>query len=137
MALAFNSDVNYVAILVSAIIYMVLGALWYSPLLFKKTWLSYTGLREEDIKGEGVTYFLAFIVALVISYVLALFIQATQALTALQGALVGFWAWLGFIVTTHFSGVIWEKRPFNLYLIQVVYLLIVLVISGALLAVWR
>lgn len=135
--MTLNPDLNYEAIFVCSIIYLLLGALWYSPILFGKQWISLTGLQEKDMKGSVRAYIGGFFVALYISVVLSMFIYKTQALTALEGALVGFWAWFGFIATTHFSGVIWEKKPFNLYLIHVVFLLIMLVISGAILAVWR
>ena len=36
--------INYIAVLVSAVIGMAIGALWYSPLLFGKIWMK---LRDE------------------------------------------------------------------------------------------
>ena len=131
------TDVNIAAIITSAVIYMALSALWYSPKLFGRQWLNLSGLHEEDLKENTQAYFGGFVIALLISYVLSLFINKIKAITAIEGAAAGFLAWLGFIATTHFSGVLWEKRPMALYLIHVGNLLIVLIIAGALLAVWR
>ena len=39
-----NVDVNYLAVLVAAIINMVIGSIWYSPSMgFGKSWMKYSG----------------------------------------------------------------------------------------------
>lgn len=38
---------NYLAILVSALIWRLLGALWYSPALFGNAWMQITGMTSE------------------------------------------------------------------------------------------
>ena len=42
--------VNYLAVLAAAVSAFVLGGLWYSPLLFAKKWMAYTGHADC---GEG------------------------------------------------------------------------------------
>jgi hypothetical protein len=54
-----------------------------------------------------------------------------------HGAFIGFLCWLGFIATTLFAETTYEKRPFKLYAINTGYWLTALLISGAVLAVWR
>lgn len=44
------SDVNLVAVLVAGVVDMVIGALWYSPVLFAKSWMRLIGKKEEDMK---------------------------------------------------------------------------------------
>jgi Na+/glutamate symporter len=46
-------DVNYLAILVCGVVFMVLGALWYSPILFGKKWMTFIGKSEEEIKEQS------------------------------------------------------------------------------------
>ena len=60
----------------------------------------------------------------------------TPARTAAQGAAVGFFNWLGFVVVATLGSVTFEKRPLQLYLINNGYLLLALLIMGAALAVW-
>ena len=43
-------EVNYLAVLVAAIVNMVVGALWYSPLLFGKAWMKLTGFNKKQLK---------------------------------------------------------------------------------------
>ncbi|MBI3341789.1 DUF1761 domain-containing protein, partial [Candidatus Curtissbacteria bacterium] len=75
--------------------------------------------------------------ALVMSYVLAHFVQLGTNATAVDGAMVGFWIWLGFIATTTLSSVLWERKSWNLYLLNNGYYLVLLLINGALLTVWK
>ena len=53
-----------------------------------------------------------------------------------QGAAVGFFNWLGFIATTTLGVMVYERRPFGLYLITNGWQLLALVVMGAILAVW-
>jgi len=74
--------------LVAAIAGMLIGAFWYSPLLFGKLWMRLSGLTEKQLneakkKGMGKLYFIAFIGILVMSYVLAHFVDYTESTTNL------------------------------------------------------
>lgn len=132
----FTTDINFWLVLLGAVIWMALGALWYSPALFGKAWMELTGAKEEDLKGNTKAYIGAFIIGLITTFVLALFVYQTDAQTAVEGAGVGFWAWLGFVAAVGFSGVIWEKLPLKLFFIHIVPVLAAFLINGAILAVW-
>jgi hypothetical protein len=135
--------VNFWAVLVAAIIEMAIGALWYSPVLFGKPWLRAMGKQPGDPMGgkAGVGYVASLIAALVTAYILAHFViyagSYNGVYSAAGGALAGFWAWLGFVITTAISSTIFESRPWSLYLMNVSYYLVSFVAMGALLAVWH
>ena len=134
--------INYPAVVASAVAYWVLGALWYSPLLFARPFIALKGWTPEQLAAvEAQSHAggvgLAFVTSLVLAYVLAHFVKFTGAETAPSGALTGFWLWLGFVVTTNLETVIFEGRPVGLYLINSGYHLAGLLGMGALLAVWR
>ena len=78
-----------------------------------------------------------FIGALVMSYVLAVFITLTNSTTALIGAMVGFWAWLGFVATTMLQDVLYEKKNKQVATLNLGYNLVVLIVNGVILAVWK
>ena len=64
-------EVNYLVILVSAIISFIIGALWYS-LLFGKSWTKLMGFSAKDIektkkKSMAKTYFIGFIAQLIMA----------------------------------------------------------------------
>ena len=133
---------NLLAVLVSAIIGMVIGALWYSPLLFGKVWMNLSGFTDKKMqemkkKGMAVPYILNFISTLILSYVLALFISASQAVTIMQGAIVGFFVWIGFMATLMLNSVLWEGKPVKLYILNIAYHLITVIIMSVILTVWK
>ncbi len=133
-------QINYWAVLLAAILAQVIGALWYSPLLFGKMWQKLMDFypKEIEVMKKKATrgYVLSFIAALVMAYVLAHFVDYAGATTFIGGFQAGFWAWLGFVATVALGGWLWEGKPFQLYLINAGHYLITLLVMGVVLAVW-
>ena len=134
-------DINLLAVFVAGVTSMVVGALWYSPMIFGKIWMTMSHIDEKKMKemkkkGLGKSYGMAFVGSLVMSYVLAHFVDYTQSNTAMAGAQTGFWLWLGFVAPVLMSSVLWEGKSMKLYLLNVGQLLVSLLIMGAILAVW-
>ena len=135
-----SMSINFLAVIAAGIVPMVLGGLWYSKLLFANKFMALIAKAEEELKqgfNPGRDYGLSFLTALVMSYVLAHFVNYTHATTVGDGLQTGFWIWLGFVLTTNASTVIFEKRPAGLYWINMGYNLICLLAMGTILAVWR
>ena len=132
--------INFWAVLVAAIIQMAIGALWYSPVLFAKPWMRALGKSDADMeemrKGAGAGYAGSMIGALIAAYILAHFVAYAQGFTsdysAWAGVIGGFWAWLGFVATTGLTSVLFEKRAWTLYFINIGYYLASFVAMGAL-----
>ena len=70
------------------------------------------------------------------AYVLDYLISILSYNTAGAGAVLGLWVWLGFLATSMLGSVLWDGKPFALYLINVAHYLVVLVVMGAILGVW-
>jgi hypothetical protein len=133
--------VNMAGVLAAAIVGMVIGALWYSPVLFAKRWMSLIRFSEQDLAkakegGMGTSYALAFLGKFVMSYVLANMLVLTGAVTLADGALIGFWAWLGFIATTTMDVVLWERKPWGLYVLNNAHSLVVILVIASMLTWW-
>ena len=133
--------VNYLAIIVTAIVGYAIGMLWYSPLLFGNIWMNLQGITKKDMakakkKGMGKVMLLGFITTLIMTLVLNYLIGLFGYAVAGDGALLGFWIWLGFLATTMLGIVLWENKPVPLYLINTAHYLVVLVIMGAILGAW-
>jgi hypothetical protein len=43
-------EINYLAVLVAALVSMVIGGLWYSPLLFGNIWMKLSGITQKDVE---------------------------------------------------------------------------------------
>jgi uncharacterized protein DUF1761 len=131
------------AVLVAALSSMVVGFVWYSPILFARPWMRLMGYDPDDKaklaemrKGAGKTYALAFVASIISAVVLAKIIDITTVNTALYGMKVGFAVWLGFVTTVQLTGALFGKQPTKLYLINTGYQLVCYLAMGAILAVW-
>jgi hypothetical protein len=141
----FMVEVNYWAVLVAGVSSIVLGSLWYGP-LFGKPWMAIMGYTQQSMeaaKNKGMTkiYLIAFGGALVMAYVLTHSIHTSVAFYNVSGYMVGlqagFWNWLGFIAPVTLGVVLWEGKPWKLWLINAGYYLVLLLIVGLILALWR
>lgn len=134
-------DINLTAVLITTILSMIIGSLWYSPLLFGRMWMKAMKVTEKQIKdakkkGMGGTYFAQFVATFITSYVLAHFIDYLGSTTAGAGAQTAFWLWIGFIAPVTIGAVLWENKPLKTYIISILHYLVCLLVSGAILAVW-
>lgn len=64
---------NFFIIPIAAFVPLIIGALWYSPTLFGKTWMRVSGVTEEQTKsGNMIKIFgLTYLFGLLASYVLS------------------------------------------------------------------
>ncbi|MCU1268705.1 MAG: hypothetical protein JWM21_5023 [Acidobacteria bacterium] len=134
--------IKYPAVIVATIVHFILGGLWYSPLLFGNKFIQLINWSPQKLQQvENASYakelVIAFVMSLILVYILAHFVQYTKATSAMGGIQTAFWLWLGFIVTTHVPMVIFEGRNFGLFLINVAYQFVGCALAGVILAVWR
>ena len=134
--------INFWPVLVSAIVAFAIGAIWYSPILFGKEWMSLMKIDQNAIdsakaKGMWKAYLSHFIANIVTFAVLAFLVSSTAVASASDGAFLGFFIWLGFVAPIGLSNLLWEQKPFKLVLISTLQLLLVLLIGGAILGAWK
>ncbi len=133
--------INYLAVLACAVASMVIGFVWYGP-LFGKKWMKLSGINPESGKKSGMSasYALMFVGSLVMAYVLAhaLVFAATylKASGVSAGLTAGFWNWLGFIAPVTLGSVLWEKKPWSLWILNNAYQLLTLLVMGIILSLW-
>lgn len=138
MELQFLANINYLAVLVSAVAFFMLGALWFS-VLFKDAWtdLAYpSGMKERSKEGIATNMVLTFLTNLIASFAMACFVAMTHS-TSIQSGLV-----LG-IIGAAFAAIavagvfIWENKPLKLFLIDAGYPVFGILLSALLLSLWR
>ncbi|MES2470772.1 MAG: DUF1761 domain-containing protein [Patescibacteria group bacterium] len=133
-------NVNIWAVIVSAVVAMIIGALWYSKVLFGSTWMALTGwtgvLSTEEKKSIWKSYLIQFIGTIVMIFILArlLFLSGTQGV--MYSMIMAFWLWLGFTATFALGAVLWEKKPLKLAAINTGSTLVSLLVAAIILAVW-
>lgn len=129
--------INWWALLAAVVARMVLGGIWYSPLLFLNRWLALTGRSHADMNSRMPMLLLVDLVSsLVMAFVLVHAVHYAGAVNWMQGAAVGFFNWLGFVATVTLGITLYERKPFALFVITNGWQLISLLLMGAILAVW-
>lgn len=66
-------ETNYLYIALAALVPLVMGFIWYGPMLFQKAWMKQMGFTEESLKGGNMA--LIFILSYVFSFMVAFFLQ--------------------------------------------------------------
>jgi hypothetical protein len=137
-------DVNIWAVLVCAVVCMVAGFLWYSPVLFANPWMELMGYDPNDKakiaemqKSAGPSYAMSAVAGLLSAFVLGKLIAVAGAATAVDGLKIGLVVWVGFVTTVQFTNALFSHQRNKLYLINTGYQLVCYVAMGAILGAWR
>ena len=137
-------NLNWLAILVAAISTMVVGFLWYSPVLFAKPWMREMGYDPSDKarvaemqKSAGPAYAGSFAAGLLSAFTLALILHGLRAEDLHFGLMVGFHVWLGFVATVQLTGALFMKQSMKLFAINTGYQLVCYLVMGAILTAWK
>jgi len=130
-------SVDWLAILVAGIVNMVLGMIWYSPMLFGKSWMELMGKKGEEMKPQPGPLAGMFILALVMAYIMTYFVAYAGANTFVLGLEVGAWAALGFTVLSGASANFASGTSWKLWAINSGYWLISFALMGGVIASMR
>jgi hypothetical protein len=131
-------SVNWLAIAVATVASMALGFVWY--MVLAKQWMAALGRTREQImanSGGATPYILAALMQLIMAYSLALFIPGVMGTTTIgNGLIVGFHAWLGFVITSMIINHRYQGSKWSLTLIDGGYMLGVLLLQGLVIGVF-
>lgn len=128
---------NYAAVVVSAIVYWLLGALWYG-FLFGTQYIALEHLTDEQLKSASpvLPYIITFFLNLLIAFVLAQLCAWRNANTAAKGASLGILLWIGFVGPITYTTYMYELRPLPLFAINQFYSLVGLCLMGLIIGAW-
>ena len=130
----FN-ELNIWAILVASLMNMFIGFLWYSKTLFGRQWMALIGLKEEDANPKPSLFIYAYLLGLLIAFVMAVLLQSAGS--ALTGLVYGGVIAIGFVIPTILTHYLYEGRKGGLMLIVAGHELLVFLSYGALLGGWQ
>ena len=144
----YMHHVNLLAVLVCAIATMIIGFIWYSPILFAKPWMREMGYDPADSakiqemrKSAGPAYGASFLASLITAFILGLFLHwmriADSANPLHLGLGVAFHAWLGFTATVQLTSALFMRQSMKLFAINTLYQLLCYLAMGAILASWK
>ena len=137
----FLSHINWLAVLVAAVAYFMLGALWYSKALFGNKWIQLAKIDMSDPnvkKGMGGMMISTLVLILIVCFSLEVLIVKFNFLQEIGlGIKLGLLTGLGFATTAVSINYVYERKPTNLYLINNGYHLFGHVVAASILVLWR
>ena len=130
---------NHFAVVVAAVVFFVIGAGWYTVLA--TPWVNGIGKTMELMAKERgdspMPYVVGFLAILVMCYTLNSLLNRLGDTTAAAGAKVGGFIALGFVAANIALNYGFELRGVTLWAINSGYVLVGLVIAGAIIGGWR
>jgi len=136
--LATFAKVNIWSVILAGFSYLILGALWYSPILFGKEWMKLNNFTDEDLKTKKPMWLitsLTFLSACVASLVISMVMGPNSS--APFGVIIGACIALFWITMSKLNNVLFENQPVKLFLIHAGFDLTAYMIMGAIVAYWR
>lgn len=132
-------DINWLSLIIAAIIPTVIGAAWYSPLLFQKPWMESIGMTEEKARSANMPVVMG--ISLVLAFFLSFFLLANvngagqegQFDTFKHGALHGAFLGILVVIPTFISNGLFEQKSWKNMLINVSYWVVTLALMGGVL----
>jgi Protein of unknown function (DUF1761) len=134
-------DISWIAVIVAALAYFVLGALWYSKILFAKRWIADLKIDVNDPnakKGMGMMFGGSLVLMLVQCIALAVLVSRIEGLTSwMSGAKLGLLTGCCFCAAAVGVNYLYEKKPLSLFLINGGYAVVGNIIAGIIICCWR
>jgi hypothetical protein len=126
------SNVNWIAVVLSAVASKVVGFIWYSPPLFQKPYLAEIGKTAEETAAIPPTnYLISFVLAIIEAIFLAGLVGSMGGTGVGSGLAAGFLVWVGFVATTSAANTLFGDRTFRLWYVQNRNHLLTLLAMGA------
>ena len=130
-------EINWIAVVVVALIYFAIHFFWYFPAAFGNLWLKLVG-KESEPKSKIIR---DTIIMIPTSFITVLFIAIMMDLTGMNdivsALLLNLLLWIGFVATIAINQTNFNDRGLKLFLLEYGFYLIGFSIAGLILAVWR
>jgi hypothetical protein len=136
------AGLNWPAVLVGAVVYFVIGALWFAPQVFGKPWMAAIGWDESRPRPEmnPVSYAGPAIFYLVSAIATTLLARATGTDNLTEGITLGLVVGLGYALVVTATDAVFDPnkpKPWNWFAISGSYHVVSLVLVGAIIGAWR
>ncbi len=137
-----SMEINYWAVVVSALVSMVIGSIWYGP-LFGRRYREAMGMDTWSPEKQAAmqkdmpkAYIGQFIASLVMFFVFAWYIGLSKHVGALGGINNAFWVWIGFVVPLAYGQALWGGKM-SVFWLSIGNMLVTLIAAGAIIGAWR
>lgn len=134
-------ELNWLAVIVAAIVYFALGALWYSNVLFAKPWQRSIGWDpgQAPPQQNPLTYVVPGLAYVVMAVATGLIAKATGTDTLGEGIVLGLITGVGYALALSLVAAFFTPNspsPMTLFAITGAYNLIGFLVLAILVAIW-
>lgn len=132
--------INWIAVIVAAVAYFALGALWYSKILFATKWIAYLKLDVNDPnakKGMGLMFGGSLVLMFIQSLAIAVLAQRLEVEGGwMSGIKLGALTGSCFCAAAIGVNYLYEKKPLGLFLINAGYAIFGNIIAAVIICSW-
>jgi len=114
---------SFISIFIAGVAAVFIGWLWkniFGSFLTRGNEVT-PEMIEQKKKNVPLMTFIAFLASMLIAYVMTYFGAAWGVYDWIGALELGFWCWAGFVVPTMLGSVLFEKKSFSAYCIDVLY----------------
>lgn len=130
------TQINWWSVIVAALAAFAIGGLWYSPVLFGKSWQKEIKLSDDEIKqaNMAVIFGTSFVLNFISALVLELFLGSKADITfgLMAGLLVG----VGWVATSLGTNYLFARKSLKLFMIDAFYFIVYFPVMGIILGAW-
>lgn len=132
--------INYVAVVVSGIVYWLLQAGWYTAL--SGPYIRAFGYTPEQVAAaqqnmSALPYVTALVSNIIVAYVISAIMIYTGTVSVKRGVQVALVCWMGFVATNLATQYGFEQRPFSLFAINGGSTLLGMLAIGVIVGAWQ
>ncbi len=99
MSFELLGDVNWLAVIVAAVAYFVLGAVWYAPPVFGKAWMAAGGIQMTGERPPPTIYVVPLVGSVLSAVALGMIAVASATDTVGEGIVLGLVVGIGFAIS--------------------------------------
>jgi uncharacterized protein YacL len=131
--------INLVAVVVAIIAAFIVGWLWYSPVLFGRTWMRLMGVTPESMKDISVrdSYLGNILGTVIMAVVIAVLFSYADINTPTEAISWSLLIWLGIVMPFGFNDVVFGKKHWRLWFLNGGHQLLTLLVMGYIIALWK
>jgi hypothetical protein len=133
------SGINYWAVLVAWLVNVAVGAVWYSPMAFGKTWSKLSGVDIMKIPVNEANRIISFVAlsAIAQAVTLAVILNSLDVATTADGLKIGLLLWFGLTAATTVGVTLYMRKSWMFWWLNSSYFLVVMTVNSVILATWR
>ena len=135
-------QLNWLAVLVGAVVYFVIGAAWFAPAVFGRPWMAAIGWDDSRPRPEmnPVSYAGPARFYLIASIATGLLAAATGTDTLAEGAVLGVVVGVGYALVVTATDAVFDPnkpKPWTWFAISGAYHVVSLIIVGMIIGAWQ